>query len=600
MEFSKSKLHPKNRPSHLERLILPQLKLAWFRLTVLGLILLFTACQSQEPSKTSISPTARVGEASQVTPTISLARAESTDKAAPPTTPTPTVTFTATAAPTSTSTHPPKPSPSASATATSAPPATPSPTVTPVPPTATPSPTSITSASAAQLDCSDLVVTSALPPVDGPVALRSDIQLRQVIETPGFFVRLDLDPLTNDLFYMDSEANIYRLNLQPGMNSKSSRVYTLADFGGAPYTLGMAFGPDGTLYIVGNDSQVDTTRAIIRKGVPNESGERVWSTLAATAPYPKSNTTFDHVFSGIVASPDGQNIYVTSGSRTDHGEVQANNGKFPGVREVPLTAAIFRIPMAGTDLVLVNDEAELQAQGYLFARGLRNAFDLAYAPNGDLFASENGPDSDYPEELNWIRQGYHYGFPWRMGNYDNRQQFPDYDPTQDPWLIPDSHAIEVGAYHNDLTFPPPAPALTFTEPIPNFGPDGDHFRDLEGCEHDASQLGLALGTFTSHRSPLGLTFDLKGTLSEEFRGDAFILSFGPAYEASLMDRGQDLLHLELTKAGDGYQMRATQLVRGFHFPIDSVLVNNKLYILEFGSEGFVGEGTGTIWEVTLP
>jgi hypothetical protein len=97
-----------------------------------------------------------------------------------------------------------------------------------------------------------------------------------------------------------------------------------------------------------------------------------------------------------------------------------------------------------------------------------------------------------------------------------------------------------------------------------------------------------------------LAFDTQGTLSDEFRGDAFILSFGPAYAASLADRGQDLLHLELTKTGDNYQMRATQIVRGFRFPIDSVLVNNKLYVLELGSQGFVGQGIGTIWEVTLP
>jgi hypothetical protein len=31
-----------------------------------------------------------------------------------------------------------------------------------------------------------------------------------------------------------------------------------------------------------------------------------------------------------------------------------------------------------------------------------------------------------------------------------------------------------------------------------------------------------------------------------------------------------------------------------------VLVDHKLYVLEFGSAGFVGQGSGAIWEVTLP
>ncbi len=476
---------------------------------------------------------------------------------------------------------------------------TPLPTLAPLA-TATSPPPSLPSAHTAQLTCSDPVVTPLASTGGGPIALRSDIQLRQVIMTIGTFIRLDLDPLTHDIFYMDSWANIYRLHLQPGTASESSLIYSFEDIGGGHYTLGMAFGPDGSLYVVGNENQSDTTRAIIRKGVPNQTGQRVWSTLASTDFYPKSNTAFDHVFSAIAVSPDGQYVYVNSGSRTDHGEVQSNNGTFPDARELPLTAAIFRLPTQATDLLLVNDEAELKAQGYLFAAGIRNAFDMDFAPNGELFASENGPDFDYPEELNWIREGHHYGFPWRMGNYDNRQQFPDYNPTQDPWIIENSIAALKGTFHNDPTFPSPPSGVTFTPPIANFGPAGDHFRDMMGCEHKASQLGLSMGTFTPHRSPLGLTFDTQQTLSEEFRGDAFLLSFGPAYEAALTDRGQDLLHLDLTQIGSTYQVRTTQLVRDFASPIDSLLLNNKLYVLELGRQDSKDQIVGTIWEVTLP
>jgi hypothetical protein len=426
--------------------------------------------------------------------------------------------------------------------------------------------------------------------------LRSDIQFRKVITTSGEFVRLALDPVSNDLFYMDTDANIYRLDLKPGTASTSAQIYSLADIGGAPYTLGMAFGPDGALYVVGNDTQAYATQAIIRKGILTESGERVWSTLASTEPYPTSNTFFDHRFSAIAVSPAGDYVYVSSGSRTDHGEVQTNQDVFPGLREVPLTSAIFRIPADATELLLVRDEAGLE--GYLFADGIRNTFDLAFGPNGELFGTENGPDADYPEELNWIRQGHHYGFPWRMGSYDNRQQFPDYDPTQDTWLITASMAAQLGTYDNDPGFPPP-PAQMFTDPLINLGPDGDHFRDMAGCERDASQLGQPLYTFTPHRVPLGLTFDTEGRLSEEFKGDAFVLSYGPAYD-SLTDRGQDLLHLELTKIGETYQLQATQLMRGFNFPVDSVLVGHKLYVLEYGNQELEGAGFGTIWEVTLP
>jgi glucose/arabinose dehydrogenase len=68
--------------------------------------------------------------------------------------------------------------------------------------------------------------------------------------------------------------------------------------------------------------------------------------------------------------------------------------------------------------------------------GVRNAFDPEFAPNGVLMAGDNGPDTDYPEELNIIRKGAHYGFPWRLSDVYNPPQFPTYDPAQDRLLTP--------------------------------------------------------------------------------------------------------------------------------------------------------------------
>jgi hypothetical protein len=78
--------------------------------------------------------------------------------------------------------------------------------------------------------------------------------------------------------------------------------------------------------------------------------------------------------------------------------------------------------------------------------------------------------------------------------------------------------------------------------------------------------------------------------SHENTFGAFILSWGAA-GGTLTDKGQDLLYLELTKRGDNYETTATQIARQFKNPIDAVLIENRLYILEFGS--------GTIWELTF-
>jgi len=117
-----------------------------------------------------------------------------------------------------------------------------------------------------------------------------------------------------------------------------------------------------------------------------------------------------------------------------------------------LTAKIFRLPATASNLLLPNDTNALRNAGYIFAEGTRNSFDFAWAPNGDLFATENGPDRDMSDELNWLRQGLHFGFPWRIGGADNPQQFPNYDPTTDRLL--DSRFVGVGGgtYHNDPTF----------------------------------------------------------------------------------------------------------------------------------------------------
>src|SRR5262249_46791686 len=192
----------------------------------------------------------------------------------------------------------------------------------------------------------------------------------------------------------------------------------------------------------------NSTYAQIAKGVPSGGGGRTWSFLAHTQPYPLGNTGYDHLFNGIIVSPDGQFVYINSGSRTDHGEVQSDGGVYPNFRDVPLTAKIFRLPANGADLFLTNDLAALQSAGYVFADGTRNAFDFGFDANTNLFVTENGPDRDMSDELNWLRQGLHYGFPWNMGGAANPQQFPGYDPSTDPLLDHRFFAVQQGFYHN--------------------------------------------------------------------------------------------------------------------------------------------------------
>jgi len=437
-----------------------------------------------------------------------------------------------------------------------------------------------------------------------PVTLNPNLQIRLVINTTNSSaqpsVRIAKDPRNNQLYYLKINGDIFRVNLQPGTASSSTKVYSAADHGLSSNVQGFAIGPDGTIYVLGNiNTNSSLTYARISKGVPNGSGVRSWSLMARTEPYPLSQTAFDHKYNGMIVSPDGQYLYVNSGSRTDHGEVQPTGGLYPNLRDVPLTAKIFRLPASGSNLVLTNDLTALRQAGYIFAEGTRNSFDFGFAANGDLFATENGPDRDMSEELNWLRPGLHFGFPWRMGGADNPQQFPTYDPSTDKLLDSRYVAVQGGYYHNDPTFPPPP--TNFAEPVINLGPDADSFRDpVDGSIKDASSLGLTESTFTPHRSPLGLVFDTVGAMAAPFQNHGFVLSWTPgdpngtSVAGPFKDASQDLLDLNLTQlGGTNYQTTATRIIGSFSNPIDAEIIGNRIYAIEYG-------GNQGIWEITFP
>jgi hypothetical protein len=257
------------------------------------------------------------------------------------------------------------------------------------------------------------------------------------------------------------------------------------------------------------------------------------------------------------------------------------------------------LPTSGSNLILSTDLSALRQAGYVFAEGVRNAFDLEFAPNGDLFATDNGPDRDMSESLYWLRAGLHFGFPWHIGGGDNPQQFPTYDPTTDKLLDSRYYAVAHGLYHNDPTFP--APPTNFTEAVINLGPDADRYRDpVDGSIKSASSLGQTLRTFTAHRSPLGLVFDTLGALAPPFRSHGFMLSWTPGDPSGtnvagpFLDPSQDLLDLNLIKLGNtNYQATVTRIVGGFSNPIDAEIIGNRIYAIEYG-------GSQGLWEITFP
>jgi hypothetical protein len=338
---------------------------------------------------------------------------------------------------------------------------------------------------------------------------------------------------------------------------------------------GIVFGPDGALYVLA--ASKDNVGVAIRKGVAAAGGgARTWTTLVTTSvTFPAGHTDYDHTFSGIAISPDGMSLYFSSGSRTEHGEVEN------GLREVPLSSAIFKVSTTTPSDLKNTDEG---VKPFMFADGTRNTFDMAFNADGDLFGTENGPDLSLPDEINFLESGKHYGFPWRFGATDSPVLDPAYVGASDKRCNGGYGACKVtngkNLYNYDEMLVQLKPAgVTFTDPIVNMGPDAIMAMASATADPVATP-GLA--GITGHRSPLGIAFDTTGVLCGDYYKSGFVLSYGALVASVLGDGGEDLLLIQPTKADGKYTMKTKQLASGIKTPMDSVLIGNKLFTAGYG------------------
>ena len=434
-----------------------------------------------------------------------------------------------------------------------------------------------------------------------PCAVMDGVEIERVADIPGGEfdrrpIRIDRDPTDGALYVLATSqpdgreipatSVIYRLDPDGDGGFNPTQVMDDDDYE-TPRPIGMTFGPEGNMYLIGNDEVGETrSRIVIRRGTPTEDGWD-WATVATSEAYLLSYTYFDHRANGAVVTPDGSTLIVNSGSRTDHGE------SYGGVREEPLTAVLLKVPTDATDLVLPNDRQQLREGGYIYAEGNRNTFDLAFAPNGDLIGPDNAGDRDDPGEINWYRQGEHYGFPWRIGGNDTPMQFNPYgapygyDGAEDDPLVPEAcnpNPADTGCYFStDPGFPAPPDGVTFVEPIPNLGPYADKFLDpVTGAVRDASEEGVSITTMSGGRSPQGIVFDTEMALAGRLQGGGFMLGFAGA-RGGFPEDGRDLVFLGLNKDDDdNYTASIEAVAIDFVFPIDAVMADGVIYVAEYG------------------
>lgn len=443
------------------------------------------------------------------------------------------------------------------------------------------------------------------PPVRTPVSLRTDVTVEKVMDIGKLGVRLVQNSKTGEFWYSTFDGNVFRITDFDTPKAKEHLMFSAEDHG-ITRLQGAAF-LNNTLFLCGNISAnggKGTKGRMVRYDL--SKSKPVLTEVFNTVEYGTNATTFDHGWNALVISPDKKYIYVNSGARTDHGEVQDNNGAYPNARDNALTANVFRIPVDAENLLLSTDEAKLKAEGHLYAQGIRNAYDMAFDGRGNLFGVVNSGDYDQSEEMFWIRKGHHYGFPWQMAGVENPQQFSPWTPdhTKDAFISPGAHAYVVKYFRNDPDFPKIPQGVKFSPGVQNLGPDANEYRDIaSGKIVDGDITGKAVSTFNAHSVPLGLVFDTKNALSNEFKGDGFVFRYGGGSDRPgtnlLRKTGKDLLHLDLSynAAADNFYVKTTSIVNNFNAPVDALLIGNKIYVLEHGTANSDG---GRIWKITLP
>ena len=446
-------------------------------------------------------------------------------------------------------------------------------------------------------------VTTRLKPViqSTPKPLRPDILIEKFADVQANAVRLLIHPVSGDFYYTTFEGGVFHLTKKDG-SLVSEKIISLEDHGINKLQGAVFAGSE--LFLCGNtieNNNRGTRGKLVRFSITPKNKPSL-TVVFNTEPYGLNATTWDHGWNALEMSPDGRYIFVNSGSRTGHGEIQDDKGVYPNARDNALTTKIFRIPVDAQNLVLPNDSDKLKSAGYLYAEGIRNAYDMAFDLSNNLFAVVNSSDYDHSEDMFWVRQGRHYGFPWIMGGIENPQQYPDFmpDPKKDPFLNAASHGMLMKYFRNDPDFPKVPEGLKFNPGVQNLGPDANEYRGHSGKILDGDNTGVSISTFTAHSSPLGLVFDTKRKLSNEFKGDGFVLRNTIGTKSSLMkpftDQGRDLLHLDMSydKLSDNYFVKTTRIVDSFNNPTDAVLLGSSLYIIEYDVK------VGSIWKVTLP
>ena len=208
-----------------------------------------------------------------------------------------------------------------------------------------------------------------------------------------------------------------------------------------------------------------------------------------------------HAARNLALAADGRTLFVNIGSATNSCQGKDRSNESPGedpCPELPYRAGVWRFD--------ATKDGQTQANGTRFATGIRNAVGLAFAPSGELYATQHGRDQlgqNWPklftleqnaekpsEEFLKLSEGDDYGWPY--------------------------------CYHD--------PELGHLVLAPEYGGDG---KTVGRCKDKQEPLVA----FPGHWAPDGLTFYRGTQFPARFRDGAFVAFHGSWNRAPLPQAG---------------------------------------------------------------
>ncbi len=371
-----------------------------------AIAVLLVSCQTAVSPTLTIQPTA----ITQATPTETAVSTEtliSTNTPIPATATDAPEPATATSQPTSTT----KPDPTETAEATE----TAVSTSTSIPATATNNTTNAEPTTTAQS-------ATAPPPPSSNVPAPTDNNYPANDDRIGWENRINV-PAGFSVSYMGRvEGNPTSITFGPDgllyVAIQQGSIHTMDNNGNVGFYAGGYDTPTGIAFRPGS-SQLYVSDRVINQNVGGESQISIVGQGQLIGGLPCCYA-FLHAANGIAFGPDGFG-YVGVGARADHGEIL--DGDRAGQQDElhPLEASILRFnPDTGETSV--------------YARGLRNPYDIAWDGNGQLWATDNAPDFGPNEELHRVIAGGQHGYPW----YDCDVCFtapPDVQVIQPVWMF---------------------------------------------------------------------------------------------------------------------------------------------------------------------